>query len=254
MFHRIHQKLGTAGLLIAVGALVLAMVGGAYAAGGLTAQQEKQVKKIAKKYAGKPGANGAPGAPGANGTNGKDGANGANGESVKLAAAGKCVEGGTKLTVGAEEAEVCNGEAGEAGENGETGFTEHLPPEKTETGTWGFGDIKTGEESQLAFAPITFNIPLATAIEASHALVVESTGNGAGNGCPGSSANPTAEKGFLCAYKQEGSPGFEAVIGLINPAEPFPHFGAAKTGALVAIALKKEKDGYGFGTWAVTAP
>ena len=64
MFSRMHDKLGTAGLVVAIVALVFAMVGGAYAAGGLTKQQEKQVTKIAKKYAGKPGAQGPQGPQG----------------------------------------------------------------------------------------------------------------------------------------------------------------------------------------------
>ena len=65
MFSRMHNKLGTAGLLVAIVALVFAMVGGAYAAkGALTGKQKKEVEKIAKKYAGKPGAQGPQGAAG----------------------------------------------------------------------------------------------------------------------------------------------------------------------------------------------
>ena len=65
MFSRMHNKLGTAGLLVAIVALVFAMVGGAYAAkGALTGKQKKEVTKIAKKYAGKPGAQGPQGPAG----------------------------------------------------------------------------------------------------------------------------------------------------------------------------------------------
>jgi hypothetical protein len=117
----IREPFGTAGLIVAVIALVLALTGAAFAAGKLTSTQKKEVEKIAKKFAGKNGAPGAPGAQGAAGANGKDGANGANGESVTLAAAGACTNGGTKLTVGAVSKEVCNGENGAQGEPGEGG-------------------------------------------------------------------------------------------------------------------------------------
>jgi hypothetical protein len=64
---KVHEKLGTAGFIISIVALVAAMGGGAYAAsGGLTKKESKEVEKIAKKYAGKyagkPGADGADGA------------------------------------------------------------------------------------------------------------------------------------------------------------------------------------------------
>ena len=48
----IREPFGKAGLTVAILALVLAMVGGAYASGALTGKQKKEVKKIAKKYAG----------------------------------------------------------------------------------------------------------------------------------------------------------------------------------------------------------
>ena len=69
-FSRIHDKLGTAGLVVAVIALVFAMVGGAFAAAGLTTKQKKQVKTIAKKYAGKQGSAGPQGPQGVTGANG----------------------------------------------------------------------------------------------------------------------------------------------------------------------------------------
>ena len=83
---RLREPFGKAGLTVAIVALVMALVGGAYAAGGLTKSQEKQVKKIAKKYAGKAGpagaagTAGAQGVPGAAGAAGKDGTNGTDGD------------------------------------------------------------------------------------------------------------------------------------------------------------------------------
>jgi hypothetical protein len=54
----IREPFGKAGTVIGIVALVFAMVGGAFAAGTLTAKQKKEVEKIAKKYAGKSGAAG----------------------------------------------------------------------------------------------------------------------------------------------------------------------------------------------------
>jgi hypothetical protein len=118
----IREPFGKAGLTVAILALVLAMVGGAYAAGALSGKQKKEVEKIAKKYAGKTGSAGSQGpagpagAKGDTGTNGKDGTNGTNGTNGK------------------------EGPEGKQGKEGTTGFTETLPSGKTETGSEGFGD------------------------------------------------------------------------------------------------------------------
>jgi hypothetical protein len=83
----IHEKLGTAGFIISIIALVAALGGSAFAAkGALTHKQKKEVRKIAKKeakreaqteakkYAGKPGPAGAKGDTGAKGDRGAKGA------------------------------------------------------------------------------------------------------------------------------------------------------------------------------------
>ena len=145
----IREPFGKAGLTVAILALVLAMVGGAYAAGGLTKSQEKQVTKIAKKYAGKPGAPGTAGTPGANGTAGAPGAKGDTGAAGGTGPAGKSVViGNTAPTcpngVGGKTIEVegsgtkqnvCNGQPWTAGGT--------LPSGKTETGVWAAG-LRTG--------------------------------------------------------------------------------------------------------------
>ena len=143
MISRIHSKLGTAGFVISILALVVALGGGAYAAsGGLTGKQKKEVEKIAKKYAGKPGGPGAAGAggpqgpAGTNGTNGKDGINGGKGEQGSPGSAGSAGAAGKSVTsspvlpgdtacggrggavyeienVAASETEICNGSVGQ---------------------------------------------------------------------------------------------------------------------------------------------
>ncbi|HEU4707536.1 MAG TPA: hypothetical protein VFS64_10130 [Solirubrobacterales bacterium] len=185
----IREPFGTAGLIVACVALVLALSGAAFAAGKLTSTQKKEVEKIAKKFAGKPGATGPAGpagpagSQGSAGSNGKDGANGAsgkdgaNGESVKVAsyAGPECEEAegeaGAKVSNGSGTVYVCDGGEGEAGGPGPQGpegkpWTAGgtLPQGATETGTWALGRITAVENSQFNFVPVSFAIPLAGAL------------------------------------------------------------------------------------------
>ena len=75
----IREPFGKAGMVIGIVALVFAMVGGAFAAGVLTAKQKKEVEKIAKKYAGKNGATGELGHVGPQGQQGIKGDQGSQG-------------------------------------------------------------------------------------------------------------------------------------------------------------------------------
>jgi len=171
----IREPFGTAGLVVACVALILALTGAAFAAAGLTGKQKKEVEKIAKKFAGKPGAPGATGAQGPAGANGKDGAQGEKGATGNTGAAGpagsagatgtagedgKSVEmtpvpsGGGELTCeeqggaiyevedSGEEATICNGKEGPAGPAGPEGVCSTagctLPTGVVETGTWAF--------------------------------------------------------------------------------------------------------------------
>jgi hypothetical protein len=254
---KLKEPFGKAGLTVAILALVMALVGGAYAAGGLTKSQEKQVKKIAKKYAGKPGAPGAPGTAGTNGTNGtngKDGTrgeNGTNGKSVVVSGtAAGCGAGGSTVEVEGEPAtqqEVCNGE------DGQTGFTETLPSEKTETGSWAF---KGNPEGNI-FLPISFNIPLASSIEASkvhYVTLTEQTGEEVPLGCQsggveGSGAKPLAEAGNFCVYEVFAT---NASFGAILKSNGPPSVGASETGALLTMNSSGTPT-FAYGTWAVTA-
>ncbi len=159
MFNRMHERLGTAGFIVSVIALVFALAGGAYAAkSGLTGKQKKEVKSIATSVAkglqgtgpkgdkGDPGTAGAAGKDGTNGTNGKDGTNGTNGKSIKLTpvapGAAECEErGGTLLEKEGEPpaVEICNGEEGSPWTAGGT-----LPPGASETGAWAaVGGVQT---------------------------------------------------------------------------------------------------------------
>lgn len=249
MLHRFHDRFGTAGVVIGVIALIVALGGTAIAAGGLTKSQEKQVKKIAKKYAGKNGATGPTGPAGANGkdgTNGTNGTNGANGKSVTVAEIPveeeECEErGGAMVAVeGGSGTEVCNGAPWTAGGT--------LPSGATETGAWSAISEK--------FAPVSFAIPLAAELPAASVHIVPAAGpipsacdDGAAPAA--SAANPEADAGHLCAFVTYGTEAFAGIFkdGTIAAGEPVP--GAGTTGAVIL----NFGAGLGtFGSFAVTAP
>jgi len=203
MLQRIHEKLGTAGFIISIVALVAALGGGAYAASGsgLTGKQKKEVEKIAKKYAGKNGTNGAngtngtngaPGSPGKEGSQGKqgeqgkagtNGTNGTNGTSVVSSPEPKglnCKEGGSKFVAGASTTFACNGESAE--------YPKTLPSGRTESGTWSVFFTSTVETFPGSVGSITFQLPLASAgskgfVLTSEDIELEKFGRKAGKSC-----------------------------------------------------------------------
>ncbi|MGN6663088.1 MAG: collagen-like triple helix repeat-containing protein [Solirubrobacterales bacterium] len=271
MLQRIHRKLGTAGFIIAVCALIAALGGAAFAAGGgLTGKQKKEVTKIAKKFAGKPGATGPQGAqgnPGAPGAPGKDGAPGANGKSVAVKAVSCGGLGGAEVKQegAASGVEVCNGQ---------TGFTETLPSGKTETGTF----VVSGTTLGRGLGALPFTIPLAEPLKDEPgcggegepcAIHVVKVGETTPEGCLGSAAEPGAEPGNFCLYLKaeinaeftgvSNPAGGEFALGEVGVAggmvfvspqfeeEEFEEEGVVKT-RFVAKPIKE------FGTWAVTAP
>lgn len=81
MLNRFRDHLGTAGLFVAIVALIAALAGGAIAANNLggKATVSAKGKKGPRGPRGPQGPKGATGPAGANGTNGKDGINGTNG-------------------------------------------------------------------------------------------------------------------------------------------------------------------------------
>jgi Collagen triple helix repeat (20 copies) len=262
MLRRLHDRLGTAGLIIAVIALVAALAGSALAASGaLTGKQKKEVKKIAKQFAGKDGAPGAAGQPGAQGPKGDSGAPGANGKDGATGAAGatgpagatglagstgatgadgedvsiiplpegneKCVKGGTKFVNGTGEGFACNGKDGTGGGSVDTmrGYWEVL------------GDAAV-HEAGGALTTISFPAPLSTA--PGEVILIPSSGGTVEQveKCPGNSESPKATAGVLCLYQFIGAP-----VTL--------NFGLATTfGAGLFFGENDE----GVGAWAVKVP
>jgi hypothetical protein len=260
---RIHQKLGTAGFVISIVALVAALGGGAYAAsGGLSGKQKKEVEKIAKKLAGAPGATGAQGAkgdPGAAGANGTDGTSGKEGERgprgekgeegeipnvVQLAPGSdpKCPQGGTEIFNQTGTAYACNGSGGGGG--GGEGYPDTLPEGKTETGYYEFLGQSGVSFGTFVFSTISFPIRLASAPEVvyynpgSHTEEEEEK-------CPGGADSPEALPGVLCLYREVGGPEPERFVQT-NTTPLGPSFIIENTEEHPAES--------GLGSWAVTAP
>jgi hypothetical protein len=269
MVNRIHQKLGTAGFIISIVALVAALGGGAYAAsGGLSGKQKKEVEKIAKKYAGKPGVAGVTGPTGAKGDGGAVGAEGKQGPEGKQGAEGK---------------------QGKQGKAGTTGFTEVLPEGATETGVISLSEISPPESFAIVHSPISFSIPLEVAGPEGSAFAftqgqVETSNFGkktvlvGGNpilttqgcvvgstecfdtGCRGSAVAPTAPPGVLCVYlglEESGNAetGEPQVVGAGSGVENgYDTAGAILNGAFLNGTPTETAFINSRGTWAVTAP
>jgi hypothetical protein len=270
MLNRINQRLGTAGFVISIVALVAALGGGAYAAsGGLSGKQKKEVEKIAKKYAGAPGAPGAPGAAGQagaagtkgdKGDTGNTGGPGTNGKGVVVTpSAPACFEGGITVEVegSGSPKEICNGEEGEPGSPWTAGGT--LPTKQTETGSWSYGATEG-----LANVTVSFPIPLAAELGASDVHYLNKAGKEVVLGdegleeltaanCLGSAAAPTAKAGNLCVYAADEGNAIMYSGAITSPAHEEPGTsGAGISGAWFRFFALETSEGHG--TWAVTAP
>lgn len=171
MLKRIHDKLGSAGLAVAVVALIAAVAGTAFAAGGLTKKQEKQVIKIAKRYAGKKGPQGPKGDTGPAGAPGPKGDQGPRGDT---------------------------GAQGPEGKEGPPGPTEtELPPGKTMTGVWSF--------SGPGSTPVFLNIAFPLRANPKPIVAIVEPGEAGTSKCPSEAAVdpeavPEAARGYLCIY------------------------------------------------------
>ncbi|HEX4669578.1 MAG TPA: hypothetical protein VH275_06345 [Solirubrobacterales bacterium] len=244
MFSRIREHFGSAGLVVAVVALVAALGGGAYAAtgssGGGKATASAKAKQGPRGKTGKTGPAGPAGPAGATGPAGPKGDAGAKGDPGAPGSAGApggAGAPGTSVTntsvptssatcnhLGGAEFKVGTGTPTTAC-NGQTGFTETLPSEKTETGTWatgygGVGGVNFATEGTTPvarqFVPISFPIPLPEAPELIFVQMTEGLSaelftdateleqlqeEGAEHGCPGIEEGvPLADPGKLCVY------------------------------------------------------
>jgi hypothetical protein len=266
----LKEPFGKAGLTVAILALVLAMVGGAWAAASLNSKQKKEVTKIAKKYAGAPGAAGTngingtqgpagipgakgdkgekgdTGAKGDTGTSGNDGANGVSVSATEIPfEEPECEERGGVLVQeeGAPAGvEICNGEEGSPWTAGGT-----LPPGKTEMGQWSLSvpppspTLNNGQS--IVIGDISFVIPLATVPNGIYLKEAEVGVNNTAE-CPGTAEHPEAAAGVLCVYTLN-----EIDATATSPIQANP----SEFGAILATLHATKPGGVAWGSWAVTA-
>ena len=241
---RLHLSPAT---VIAGLALVFAMTGGAYAAKKYLITSTKQISpSVLKQLQGKAGA---AGTPGAQGVPGAQGAQGPAGPAGTAGAGGGKGETGAKGEKGATGA---TGSKGATGATGVSGFTEKLPKDKTETGTWAVAGVEYPQFSEVV-VPISFPIPLSAAGALVYLNLSETEAGSKKGGCEGTAAVPTAPAGTLCIYTGEetrsgfGAPEFR-IDGTENEYEP------AGTIMRLFHAEKEASTLVLNGSWAVTAP
>jgi Collagen triple helix repeat (20 copies) len=222
MLTRIHNKLGTSGLVLGIIACIIALSGTAIAAlPGLNSKQKKEVKKIAKKFAkagpqGAQGPAGAQGAAGAAGTAGQDGARGDQGDRGEVGEAGMC-SGSNPICV--------------------------LPSGATVTGNWNFFI----QGPPYAFVSISYPLRLSTEV---HRNYIDKNGNakvGDAANCPGTASQPEALPNNLCIYASEES------SNLGEPTFWLEATGDVHSGQGFAFQITAGEEAYGIGSWAVTA-
>jgi len=149
----IREPFGTAGLIVAMIALVAALGGTALAAAKLNSTQKKEVEKIAKKFAGKPGSAGSTGPAGGAGPAGLAGGTGKAGNNGK------------------------EGKEGKEGSPWTAGGT--LPSGRTLKGEWNADAVTVAPFTALHTA-VSYALPLSAApnlIYAGEASVATGTGN-----------------------------------------------------------------------------
>ena len=268
MFSPLRNRFGIPGV-ISVIALVFAMIGGAYAAnnsGGGKATASAKGKPGPRGKTGKTGPAGPQGPAGAQGPAGPAGAKGDKGDTGNTGGAGapgaagksvvlttepegaNCEKGGTKVEVegnAASKKYVCNGK------NGMTGFTETLPSEKTETGSWG---VNLPKETSLSFVPLSFPIPLAAELAGADVHVIP-LGEEGEEGCTGGTAvEPKADPGNLCVYVGGSAGGGGSILGVAKAGAEALEPGASVSGASLLLQTSPAEPIAMRGTFAVTAP
>lgn len=240
MLSRMHQKLGTAGLVVSIVALIAALTGAAIAAPKFVTKPE--ATKIAKKWAKK--------IPGPTGPAGPAGAVGAPGPAGAVGPAGPAGPEGKQGIQGIQGKEGPEGEPGPPGEDGacsEANADCTMPKGSTLQGMWAFGI--TQKEQTALFIDISWGLKYPGGVP--KFVYVNKAGEekgpnaGAGN-CPGTNVEPDAAPGYLCVYEMEA-------LGSYDPFKFFPPIVSSGGAVFVPIPASGTSVA-GFGTWAVTAP
>ncbi len=220
MLSRVKKRAGTAGLITALVALVLAMGGGAYAAKNVVITKLSQIApSVQKKLKGKQGPAGPAGPQGAAGS------------------------AGAKGDTGPRGPEGPKGPEGPEGEQGPPGPTETtLPSGKTLTGTWAFNEINLS----AIWANVSFPLRLPTDIPGNAGVEYVPVGDTTNPNCPGTVSDPKALAGHVCMYEAQLSNATDTGGLLLSDG----------TSGFIRRFTPTDSTvrSFGRGTWAVTAP
>jgi collagen triple helix repeat protein len=268
MLSRLREHFGTAGLVVAIVALSVALAGGAIAAngGGGKATASAKAKKGPRGPKGAKGDTGAAGPAGPAGAQGPKGDTGSAGEEGEKGKEGKAGKDGANGVDGVDGVDGIDGATGPTGPEGSPWTDlDVLPPGETETGAWSFGTtFSAAGLGQQIFVPFSFTIPLPAPLGPSNVHYLNAAGLEGGNpstACQGSAADPKAAPGHFCVYtgeeslpSEESSDGFFLISNesIADPALPGLS-GAARSGAVIAV-VAAGASAKAIGTWAVTAP
>ncbi len=278
MFSSIHRRLSYANV-VATLALVFAMSGGALAASHYLISSTKQISpRVLSALKGRAGAPGAPGRAGPQGARGEIGSVGKEGPAGKEGSIGKEGPVGKAGTPGKKGSEGEPGEPGPQGTTGPAGTNGKegspwtaggvLPSGSTETGAWLLYK-NVGAAEEIAFAPISFPIPLATkgsaGVEPHFVGITEGEGEANENKalfeeidgkklCKGTVDDPGAGAGNLCIFAGEQ-------LGQLTNAREGAVFSPSTrafnepglTGAVIYFESEHSGVMEGTGAWAVTA-
>ncbi len=243
-------------------ALVLAMTGGAFAAGKFVITSTKQIKpSVLKQFQGKTGPAGPAGPAGGNG---KDGAPGAQGPKGDMGSAGKDGVNGANGATGSTGPTGAKGAAGAAGPVGATGpsgspwVVNAAPKGAILQGTWAIQQYTASKAGELIPAPISTTVPIKSV---SIVLVVKPGEDLPGQEtfereeaetiCPGTASKPLPssfpEVVDACVYVQQAT----------NLVPPNPSTGndLLESGGGLTLGFQSNTSGEakGYGSWVVTA-
>lgn len=269
MFSKLHERLGTAGLVVAIVALVVALTGSAFAASKFITKPEavKIAKREAKKFAGKdgaPGPAGPQGPAGTNGTNGKDGGAGAEGPKGATGAAGATGATGATGKTGPTGIEGTTGATGATGPTGE--FDLVAAAGTTLKGTWSIDWYEAEAAEEVVQAAISTGVPVDTNGEDFFKVIRDPAGNYQGPGeeeaaelaCPGTPDNPTADPSvfgggaLLCVYVNESD---NLLADIRGPGvAPDWSVSASGGGVLAGFATEAAGPASGNGSWIFITP
>lgn len=264
MFSKLHERLGTAGLVVAVIALVAALTGTAIAAKSLT---KPQVVKIAQREAKKfPGPTGPAGPQGSKGDKGDKGDTGSAGSPGAQGATGATGAAGATGATGQKGATGAEGPTGATGATGE--FEGTVKSGTLLKGTWAIPYAEAEAEGEVIHAAISTGVPFTTNggnffkiiadPDAAHYPGGEGERDLAASACPGTANNPTVDnsvvggQALLCVYVNESENLLASVQGG-GAVASWPVSGSGG-GVLAGFTADEVGPAKGNGSWAFIVP